>query len=137
MLTSPPAESSDTDEHFSDAQSAPLSPGQSPVPKTRVEKVDDEPSYGQVPGTDAYQKREEDAEPDEIAIVEDAQSHKASAPPSPNSQQSVPKTVVEEAPGSTGEHSAEFLEKRKADAGADQVVKPEGETFVGGNTGRH
>ncbi len=43
----------------------------SPIPKTRVEKVSDEPSYGEVPGTEAYRKREGDAEPDEIAIIAD------------------------------------------------------------------
>ncbi|EFQ26234.1 hypothetical protein CGRA01v4_05310 [Colletotrichum graminicola] len=127
------ANASDSDDHFSDAQSAPLSPGTSPIPKTRVEKVDDEPSYGEVPGTEAYRLREGDAEPDEIAIQEkksDASSSEGSAPKSPV----IPKTVVEEAPGSTGPHSEEFLEKRKADAPADLVVKPEGETEEGGSS---
>ncbi|KAK2023572.1 hypothetical protein LX32DRAFT_600453, partial [Colletotrichum zoysiae] len=127
------ANASDSDDHFSDAQSAPLSPGTSPIPKTRVEKVDDEPSYGEVPGTEAYRLREGDAEPDEIAIQEkksDASSSEYGAPKSPI----IPKTVVEEAPGSSGPHSEEFLEKRKADAPADLVVKPEGETEEGGSS---
>ncbi|KDN61836.1 hypothetical protein CSUB01_00381 [Colletotrichum sublineola] len=127
------ATASDSDDHFSDAQSAPLSPGTSPIPKTRVEKVDDEPSYGEVPGTEAYRLREGDAEPDEIAIQEkksDASSSEDAAPKSPI----IPKTVVEEAPGSSGPHSEEFLEKRKADAPADLVVKPEGETEEGGSS---
>ncbi|KAK2050233.1 hypothetical protein LZ31DRAFT_548604 [Colletotrichum somersetense] len=127
------ANASDSDDHFSDAQSAPLSPGTSPIPKTRVEKVDDEPSYGEVPGTEAYRLREGDAEPDEIAIQEkksDASSSEDGAPKSPI----IPKTVVEEAPGSSGPHSEEFLEKRKADAPADLVVKPEGETEEGGSS---
>ncbi|KAK2062282.1 hypothetical protein LY76DRAFT_589646 [Colletotrichum caudatum] len=127
------ANASDSDDHFSDAQSAPLSPGTSPIPKTRVEKVDDEPSYGEVPGTEAYRLREGDAEPDEIAIQEKksgASSSEDGAPKSPI----IPKTVVEEAPGSSGPHSEEFLEKRKADAPADLVVKPEGETEEGGSS---
>ncbi|WQF78003.1 hypothetical protein CDEST_03017 [Colletotrichum destructivum] len=124
------ANASDSEDHFSDAQSAPLSPGTSPIPKTRVEKVDDEPSYGEVPGTEAYRLREGDAEPDEIAIQEkksDSLSSEDGAPKSPV----IPKTVVEEAPGSSGPHSEEFLEKRKADAPADLVVKPEGKTEEG------
>ncbi|KZL73923.1 hypothetical protein CT0861_12579 [Colletotrichum tofieldiae] len=127
------ANASDSEDHFSDAQSAPLSPGTSPIPKTRVEKVDDEPSYGEVPGTEAYRLREGDAEPDEIAIQEkksDTSSSEDGAPKSPV----IPKTVVEEAPGSSGPHSEEFLEKRKADAPADLVVKPEGKTEGGGSS---
>ncbi|WYZ34656.1 hypothetical protein EsH8_I_000932 [Colletotrichum jinshuiense] len=126
------ANASDSDDHFSDAQSAPLSPGTSPIPKTRVEKVDDEPSYGEVPGTEAYRLREGDAEPDEIAIQEKKSdtSSNESIPKSPV----IPKTVVEEAPGSSGPHSEEFLEKRKADAPADLVVKPEGKTEEGGSS---
>lgn len=64
------AEASDSEDQFTDAQSAPTSPGvSSPLPKTRVEKVDNEPSFGEVPGTEAYKKREQDAEPDEIAMI--------------------------------------------------------------------
>ena len=41
--------------------------GRAPIPKTVVEKVDPmEASYGEVPGTTAYNLREADAEPDEI-----------------------------------------------------------------------
>ncbi|KAL0939045.1 uncharacterized protein CTRU02_205655 [Colletotrichum truncatum] len=127
------AESSDSEDHFSDAQSAPLSPGASPIPKTRVEKVDDEPSYGEVPGTEAYRMREGDAEPDEIAIQEKNSEKPSSeaAPPSPPGGQPIPKTVVEEVPGTSGPHSEEYQEKRKADAPADLVLKPEGETKGG------
>lgn len=46
-------------------------PGDLPIPTTRVEKVDDKPSHGEVPGTLAYEKREEDAEPDEVEVVGD------------------------------------------------------------------
>ncbi|PHH86894.1 hypothetical protein CDD83_9611 [Cordyceps sp. RAO-2017] len=66
------SESSDEDDQFTDAQSGPASPHlSSPVPKTRIEKVDNEPSHGQVPGTEAYQKRGSDAQPDEIAVMAD------------------------------------------------------------------
>ncbi|KAF4842646.1 hypotheticall protein [Colletotrichum siamense] len=119
---------SDSEDHFSDAQSAPLSPGTSPIPKTRVEKVDDEPSYGEVPGTEAYRMREGDAEPDEIAIQENKSEEETSSdavpPPSPGGQP-IPKTVVEEVPGTSGPHSEEYAEKRKADAPADLVLKAE------------
>ncbi|OLN88658.1 Uncharacterized protein C8E11.05c [Colletotrichum chlorophyti] len=125
------ASTSDSEDHFSDAQSAPLSPKASPIPKTRVEKVDDEPSYGEVPGTEAYRMREGDAEPDEIAIQEKKSDASSDiAPKSPI----IPKTVVEEAPGSSGPHSEEFLEKRKADAPADLVVKPDSETEEGASS---
>jgi hypothetical protein len=107
---------SESDDHFSDAQS-------SPVPKLRVEKVDDEPSYGEVPGTEAYEKRTEDAAPDEIAVLSTKAS--SSEPMSPSSP--IPKTVVEEtedAPGSTTHHYHENL--RQADATPDVVHKPDG-----------
>ncbi|KAG7122146.1 hypothetical protein HYQ44_003044 [Verticillium longisporum] len=129
------AESSD-DDHFSDAQSAPETSPKSPIPKTRVEKVDDEPSYGEVPGTEAYRKREEDAEPDEIALVEDKKLEALDdgAPTTSPGGQPIPLTVVEESSGTTGEHSEEFLEKRKADADADVVVKPDGQTEESNST---
>ncbi|KAF9879267.1 hypothetical protein CkaCkLH20_03500 [Colletotrichum karsti] len=131
------AESSDSEDHFSDAQSAPLSPGTSPIPKTRVEKVDDEPSYGEVPGTEAYRLREGDAEPDEIAIQENKSEEETSSEPVPPASpggQPIPKTVVEEVPGSSGPHSEEYEEKRKADAPADLVLKKEDDTKEGGSS---
>ncbi|KAI2629645.1 hypothetical protein GGR54DRAFT_585914 [Hypoxylon sp. NC1633] len=123
--------SSDSDEHFSDAQSSPKdSPGSaSPVPRTRVEKVDDEPSYGEVPGTEAYEKRTRDAAPDEIAIITDQKPEPVSPtdrPVTPGGHP-IPKTVVEEsadAPGSSTHHYHENL--RQADAAPDFVRKPDG-----------
>jgi hypothetical protein len=53
------------------AADRPLTPGGSPVPKTVVERVDDEPAYGEVPGTDAYNKRLQDAVPDVVVKVPD------------------------------------------------------------------
>ncbi len=60
---------SSSDEHFSDASEgragqAGRSNATSPIPTTRVERVDDQPSYGEVPGTEAYSKRAQDAVPD-------------------------------------------------------------------------
>lgn len=134
------ADTSESEDHFSDAQSAP----QSPVPKTRVEKVDGEPSHGEVPGTDAYRQREGDAVPDEVAIIEKDDKNETSAAAGSDSSlatppggQPIPKTVVEESSGSVGGHSEEFLEKRKADAEADEVVRAdeaEARAQEGGNT---
>ncbi len=74
-------ESSDSDDHFSDARSD-INPGvASPVvPLTRVEKVDDETRYGEEPGTEAYHMRENDAAPDEIAIIPDGTSSPITGP---------------------------------------------------------
>ncbi|KAI1428293.1 hypothetical protein F5Y12DRAFT_732983 [Xylaria sp. FL1777] len=122
---------SDSDEHYSDAQSSPRDNARavSPIPRTRVEKVDDQPSYGEVPGTEAYDKRTEDASPDEIAIVQDDEQ---SSPPSTNhtaapQDAAIPKTVVDEtddAPGSSTHNHNEHL--HQADATPDIIRKPDG-----------
>jgi hypothetical protein len=132
-LTCVVTESSDSDEHFSDAQSAQgnSAGAASPIPRTRVEKVDDEPSYGEVPGTEAYDKRTKDASPDEIAIVQDEQS-----PPTPTSagqtvapgSPTIPKTVVDETvdvPGSST-HKPYHEHLHQADAIPDFIRKPDG-----------
>lgn len=101
------------------------------MPITRVEKVDDEPSHGEVPGTDAYHMREQDAAPDEIAVIpEGTESRPRSATSSRTStpgRQPVPITVVEkvnpeepshgDVPGTLAHHI------RAADAVPDVVVK--------------
>ena len=46
-------------------------PGDLPIPTTKVEKVDSEPSHGEVPGTKAFDLRKEDAEPDIVVEVGD------------------------------------------------------------------
>ncbi|KAI4868583.1 hypothetical protein F4820DRAFT_409826 [Hypoxylon rubiginosum] len=122
--------SSDSDEHFSDAQSSPRdSPGSvSPVPRTRVEKVDDEPSYGEVPGTEAYKKRTQDAAPDEIAIIHDKKSESASPdrPLTPGGHP-IPKTVVDEAADAPGSSTHRYHEDlHQADAAPDFIRKPDG-----------
>jgi hypothetical protein len=123
------AESSDSEDQFADAQSYPNSTSlASPVPKTRVERVDDEPAYGEVPGTQAYQLREGDAAPDEIAVIPEQNDADAAPEPSSTTPGTVPVTVVEEAPGGEpSKHSDEFESKREADAAPDVVLKPEGE----------
>jgi hypothetical protein len=98
----------------------------SPVPKTRVEKVSDEPSHGEVPGTEAYRQRQEDAMPDEIAIIPDTASGHTSSSASFADTHTVPQTVVSEVPGSTGSHTEDFKERiaaaHRADASPDAVV---------------
>lgn len=97
---------SDSDDHFSDARSDRdnSSRAASPIPITRVERVDHEASYGEVPGTAAYDTRAEDARPDEVAFIEEDQ--KPEIPASPISRpltpggQPIPRTVLEEAPRS-------------------------------------
>ncbi|KAI5305255.1 hypothetical protein KEM55_009091, partial [Ascosphaera atra] len=105
----------------------------SPVPRTRVEKVDDEPSYGDVPQTQAYEKRTADAIPDEISISSrspsrenrDHSSEHTSRPQSPSVP--VPRTVVEKVdpdiPSYGDEPDTEAYRKRTADAVPDQVFK--------------
>lgn len=46
-------------------------PGDLPIPITKVEKVDSKPSHGEVPGTEAYDMRRKDAEPDIVEEVGD------------------------------------------------------------------
>lgn len=70
--------------------------------------------------------REGDAKPDEIAVVPDEDSKSSSS----NVSDDVPATVVEEASGSTGEHSQEFWDKRQADAMPDVVVNSDGDATV-------
>lgn len=66
--------------------------------------------------------RESDAQPDEIAVAPEEDSKSSSATPSDE----IPATVVEEASGSVGEHSQEFLNKRQADAAPDVLVGADG-----------
>ncbi|KAF4338362.1 hypothetical protein FBEOM_7769 [Fusarium beomiforme] len=120
------AEESESDDQFTDATSGVASPKiSSPIPKTRVEKVDDQPSHGEVPGTQAYEMRGQDAQPDEIAIAPET-----TAPLDPPSTPEVkaPTTIVEEAPGSRSRsHSIQYEERRKADASPDILVDSDGQ----------
>lgn len=103
----------------------------SPIPKTRVEKVNHEPSHGEVPGTEAHRIREEDAKPDEIGQAPDStvpSPQQASLDPAtPPEGLELPKTVVNESAGSTEPHTEEFKERleeaQKADAAPDEVTQ--------------
>lgn len=71
--------SESSDDHFSSASEGDdnnsnndnnrNNPPQSPIPMTRVERVDDKAAHGEVPGTPAYHLRTQDAVPDELEIV--------------------------------------------------------------------
>jgi hypothetical protein len=127
------AESSD--EHFSDASEGQprRSDATSPIPITRVERVDDEPAHGEVPGTDAYNMRAQDAVPDEVEIVpEGARSRSASRvstgdiPLTPGGTP-IPRTIVEkidpDQPSYGDVPGTHAHQLRLADAEPDVVVK--------------
>ncbi|KAK4141601.1 uncharacterized protein C8A04DRAFT_38992 [Dichotomopilus funicola] len=137
------AEASDSEEHYSDAQSkAEASARASPVPRTRVERVDDRPAYGEVPGTAAYTLREGDAEPDEIAIIPDPEDpsnaltsseSEGNEPASTPGGRPIPKTVVEETPDGEGSVThPENRQRRLSDARPDVVVKADGKVEENG-----
>lgn len=102
---------------------------QSPVPLTRVEKVDDEPRYGEVPGTVAYNQREQDAVPDELEVVpEGSRSRRSSIVEEPTTPGGtvIPRTTVirvDETPSHGEIPGTEAYEKRRADAVPDLVLK--------------
>ncbi|KAG6089671.1 hypothetical protein E4U15_001934 [Claviceps sp. LM218 group G6] len=119
QLTEP--ESSDSEDQFTDAQSNPMTPRHltTQIPKTRVEKVDSNPSHGEVPGTEAHKQREADAQPDEIAVLGDTEEHleEASTP--------IPITRVEKVDSnpSYGEvPGTEAYRQREADAQPDEIA---------------
>ncbi|KAI9749929.1 MAG: 14-3-3 protein [Chaenotheca gracillima] len=126
--------SDNDDDHFSSASEGAefaqqgRSEQASPIPTTRVEKVDDEPSHGEVPGTDAYDMRTQDAVPDEVEVFPDHRP--SSTTPQPRSpsisgESAVPTTQVEkldpEAPSHGDVPGTTAHEKRKADAVPDVV----------------
>lgn len=128
------------DEHFSDASEghgddllSPESGRSSPVPRTRVERVDDSAQHGEVPGTPAYEQREQDAVPDEIEVVpEGTHSRDRSSaglqdrPLTPGGSP-IPRTMVEkidlDSPSYGEVPGTEAFEKRQADAVPDFVKK--------------
>lgn len=132
---------SESDEHFSDAsegrnkqaQPAPNPGDASPIPITRVERVDDEPSYGEVPGTDAYKMRVQDAVPDEVEVVPEGNRSRSTSRVS-NSDRPItpggtpiPKTVVEKVDPAQPSHGdvpgTHAYELRAADAIPDVILK--------------
>jgi hypothetical protein len=124
-------ESSDSDDHFSDAHSGLDHSGTtSPVvPLTGVEKVDDEASHGEVPGTHTYNMRRTDAEPYEVAVLRDPDDLGPGASggqtPTPGGHP-IPKTVLEKVDASLshGEIPGTLAHRQRAkDAVPDIVVQ--------------
>jgi hypothetical protein len=134
-----------SDEHFSSASeggeperlSSDNAPS-SPIPITRVERVDDTAAHGEVPGTPAYKMRTQDAVPDEIEIIPEHQRSRSatlsrsraastlsatSRPQTPGGSP-VPRTVVEKVDNMPRHGEVEGTlahEKRLADAVPDEV----------------
>lgn len=93
-----------------------------------MEKVDNEPSHGQVPGTEAYKQRERDALPDEIAVIPDGDA----ATPLASTLAEIPMTLLQEAPGpEPGSPSQEAEAKLAADAQPDVTLSADGEVRGG------
>lgn len=125
------------DDHFSDASEGHPRPDSrhssrvpSPTPRTRVDKVDSEPSHGEVPGTSAYHKREQDAIPDEIEIIPDGlRSRRLSTAEeslTPGGSP-IPRTLVTKVDSTTPGHGevpgTDAYKKRRADAVPDLILK--------------
>ena len=126
--------SSGTDEHFSDAsegrkETQPVSP----VPVTVVERVDDRPAHGEVPGTEAFEQRLSDASPDEVKIIpenkdqQDIEASRSDEKFNPPGGKPIPKTVVEKVNPSEPAHGevpgTHAYEIRQADSSPDKVVE--------------
>ncbi|THW70068.1 hypothetical protein D6D19_08049 [Aureobasidium pullulans] len=137
--TNPSVEPEESDDHFSDASEG--TPSYPPaitgrnralsIPVTRVEKVDDEPRHGEVPGTEAYNIRSQDAVPDEIEIVPDGTRSRSTShvsesdrPVTPGGTP-VPHLVVEKVDPSAPSHGdvpgTDAYDMRSADAQPDEV----------------
>ncbi|KAG9516196.1 hypothetical protein KCU93_g9225, partial [Aureobasidium melanogenum] len=133
------SEPEESDDHFSDASEG--TPSYPPaitgrnralsIPVTRVEKVDDEPRHGEVPGTQAYNIRSQDAVPDEIEIVPDGTRSRSTShvsesdrPVTPGGTP-VPHLVVEKVDPSAPSHGdvpgTDAYDMRTADAQPDEV----------------
>jgi hypothetical protein len=123
------AESSDSEDHFSDAQSGLDPPGSaSPSPVTRIEKVGDKPTHGEVPDTDAYAFRESDTVLEEAAVIEKGKENAGNeAHSSTPGGLPIPLTLVEKVDPSSPSHGelpgTIAHEKRAADAVPDLIIK--------------
>ncbi|MCJ1309481.1 hypothetical protein MMC25_003141 [Agyrium rufum] len=124
--------SSDEQDVFADARDSTEVPSAppSPIPITRVEKVDNEPSHGQVPGTPAYNMRMQDAVPDEVAVIPEGPPRRhtpSRSIDSPLRSPSTPKLMVEKIDPDTPSHGeipgTVAHKKRKADAVPDVIIK--------------
>ncbi|WPH03274.1 Hypothetical protein R9X50_00615100 [Acrodontium crateriforme] len=163
-LEAPPVEAqdpgahdlSDSEDHFSSASEGhsttnSISSPKSPIPITRVERVDDEPAHGEVPGTPAYAIRTQDAVPDEIEVIPDGQRSRSgtrtrglsnlsqtSRPGTPGGS-SIPKTVVERVDDKPAHGEVEGTlakEMRGADAVPDEVRQAPHVSVSGHSDGR-
>lgn len=131
--------SENEDEVFADASEGQGSHSRpsSPIPTTRVEKVDDRESHGEVPGTAAYKMRTQDAVPDELEIIpEGGRSRTNSISSQKDSLTSpggmpIPKTVVEKVDPTSPSHGdvpgTAAHAKRKADAVPDAILPVSGQ----------
>jgi hypothetical protein len=97
---------------------------------TRVERVDDEPAYGEVPGTEAYMKRAQDAVPDEVEVITRSRSASrvnANDLPPASAELPIPKIIAmkidPDEPGYGDVPGTEAYEKRRADAVPDMIVR--------------
>ena len=109
--------------------SRPSSPGGTPIPKTRVEKVDPtSPSHGEIPGTFAHELRKADAVPDAIVKAGDSSQSSTrdrSAVATGNSP-SIPTTIVtrvDSMPSHGEVPGTEAYKIRSSDADPDIVEK--------------
>ena len=99
----------------------------------RVERVDDRPAHGEVPGTTAYNQRRADAVPDELEVVPDGQRSRSNTTRSraasnlsthSGSGSPIPRTVVERVDDKPAHGEVEGTaakEMRMADAQPDEV----------------
>ena len=101
------------------------SPSLSPIPKTRVEKVDlASPSYGEVPGTVAWEKRKADAVPDAIDTA--TPENRSASPSHSPSLPIIPKTVltrVDSEPAHSAVPGTDTYHFRQHDAMPDIIEK--------------
>lgn len=103
------------------------------MPLTRVEKVDENPSHGEIPGTSAFEIREQDAIPDEIEVIPEGSRSRSSSTAGHLPRSStpggspVPRTVVEKVDVDQPSHGdipgTAAYEQRKADAVPDVVMQ--------------
>ncbi|KAL9132236.1 MAG: hypothetical protein Q9217_000040 [Psora testacea] len=134
-MTKSAAETSEAEEDvFSDAQEGRDSNSRtsSPIPTTRVEKIDDRESHGEVPGTAAYILRTQDAVPDEVEVIPEGSSSGSHTTSRANRSDTpggspIPTTVVDKVDPLSPSHgdvpgTAAHL-KRSADAVPD-VIRP-------------
>lgn len=88
-------------------------PGDLPIPITRIEKVGCEPSHGEISGTHAYEMRKEDAEPD---IVEEIGNLPGKLDLSPYTSE----RLTRSGPPSHGARSSAISHARRKSSGASR-----------------